>query len=146
MKKFFPFFILLFLPDFISGQSDDSSFFINLMKTEFEAFQKKDPSVWLENVDDNAIFTDAENVQKTKEQIVEEMKNAPDIFLSGTETYENIITKTFGNTGVVSCITTFSFTSADGNLNRIKFKFTRVHVKEGSQWKLVYHSAIPIEG
>jgi hypothetical protein len=143
MKKLFLFFFILFsLTSFC--QIDDTPFFIKLMETEFEAFRKKDPSLWIEFVDGNAVFTGADTAFKTKDQIIEEMKNAPDIFLSAAETYENIISRTYGNTAVLSCLTTFSFTSSDGNLVRIKFKFTRVHVKDSGLWKLVYHSAVPI--
>ncbi|MDO8550271.1 MAG: nuclear transport factor 2 family protein [Ignavibacteria bacterium] len=115
------------------------------MKTEFEAFQKKDPSLWIKYVDGNAIFTGSDNTFKTKDQIIEEMKSAPDIFISAAETYDDIITRTYGNTTVLSCLTTFTFISSDGNINKIKFKFTRVHIKDGTEWKLVYHSSIPVE-
>ena len=143
MKKLFLFFFILFsLTSFC--QIDDTPFFIKLLQTEFEAFRKKDPSLWIEFVDGNAVFTGADTAFKTKDQIIEEIKNAPDIFLSAAETYDNVVIRTFGNTAVLSCLTTFSFTSSNGNLVRIKFKFTRVHVREGSRWRLVYHSAIPI--
>jgi len=115
------------------------------MKTEFEAFQKKDPADWINYIDDNAVFTGADNTLKTKDQIVEEMRNAPSIFSSASETYENVVIKTYSNTAVLSCLTTFSFTSNEGNLVEMKFKFSRVHIKEGNNWKLVYHSAIPVE-
>jgi len=114
------------------------------MKTEFEAFQKKDPTVWTKYADKDAVFTGLDNNFKTKNQIMEEMKNASDIFNSGKETYDNVITKIFGDTAILSCLTTFTFTSSDGNRKSLKFKFTRVHIKVGTVWKLVYHSAIPI--
>jgi ketosteroid isomerase-like protein len=125
-------------------QTDNSIIFVDIMKTEFEAFQKKDPASWIMYVDDNAIFTNADNSYKTKEQIAEEMKNAPDIFISASEIYEHVVAKVFGDTAILSCISTFSFKGSDGNTNQLKFNFTRVHVKEGDEWKLVYHSAIPI--
>lgn len=121
-----------------------SDIFVNIMKTEFEAFQKKDPTQWLKYVDDNAIFTNAENFYKTREQIAEEMKNPPDIFASATEVYSNVVVRIFENTAVLSCISTFSFNDSSGNTNEVKFKFTRVHIRDDSGWRLVYHSAIPI--
>jgi ketosteroid isomerase-like protein len=136
--------IFLISQNLVFCQSDKSSFFIDLMRTEFEAYQKRDPSLWIKYVDDNAVFSSTENIVKTRDQIVEEMKNAPDIFVSASENYDNIFTKTFGNTLILSCLATFSFNSSDGKLNKIKFKFTRVHIKDGAEWKLVYHSAIPI--
>ena len=75
---------------------------------------------------------------------MEEMKRASDIFKSAKETYDNVVTKIFGSTAILSCITTFTYVNASGNKEALKFKFTRVHVKEGSEWKLVYHSAIPL--
>jgi ketosteroid isomerase-like protein len=124
--------------------NNTSEAFINIMKTEFEAFKKKDPAAWLEYVDDSAVFSSASNTLKTRDQIVEEMKNAPAIFNSATETYENVNINIYGNTAILSCVTTFSFTSENGQRSRLIFHFTRVHVKEGNIWKLVYHSAIPI--
>jgi len=144
MKKLFFFLFLLSSSLITFCQTGDTPFFIKLLQTEFEAFRKKDPSLWIEFVDGNAVFTGADTAFKTKDQIIEEIKNAPDIFLSAAETYDNVVIRTFGNTAVLSCLTTFSFTSSNGNLTRMKFKFTRVHVKDGGMWKLVYHSAIPI--
>ncbi len=146
MKTLVSFLFVILFPFLVSAQTDDFAIFVSLMKTEFEAFQKKDPALWINSVDDNAIFTGADNSVKTKDQIIEEMKNAPAIFASASEEYENVITKVYRNTAVLSCVTTFSFSASDGKLNSIKFKFTRVHVKEGNEWKLVYHSAIPIGG
>jgi ketosteroid isomerase-like protein len=143
MKKLSFLFILMF-PLSIICQTDNSSYFINIMKTEFDAFQKKDPSAWSKYADDEAVFTGIDNSVKTKSQIMEEMKSASDIFNSAKETYENVITKIFGNTSILSCITTFTYTTAKGNLSSLKFKFIRVHIKEGTEWKLVYHSAIPL--
>ena len=132
---------------FLNGfcQTNSTETFVNIMKTEFEAFKKKDPSVWVSYVDDNAVFTNANNIFKTKNQIIEEIKAAPEIFNTATEVYESVMTKIFGNTAILSCLTTFSFISADGNRHRLQFKFTRVHAKEGNTWKLIYHSAIPVE-
>lgn len=142
MKKLsFLLFILLSLT--IYAQNDES-FFIKLMETEFEAFKEKDPSVWSKYVDENALFTGADNIVKSKNEIIEEIKNAPDIFSSAAEKYDDVITRTFGNTAVLSCSATFSFVSDDGQSNSIKFKFTRVHIFDGKNWKLIYHSAIPI--
>jgi ketosteroid isomerase-like protein len=138
-------FSLIFLLNGFCQTNDSSEALINIMKTEFEAFKKKDPSVWMSYVADDAVFTNANSIFKTKDQIVEEMKAASAIFNTATETYEGVMTKIFGNTAVLSCLTTFSFISADGNRNNLKFKFTRVHIKEGNSWKLIYHSAIPVE-
>lgn len=146
MKSFLSVSILFLFQIYCFSQNGNSSeAFLNLLKNEFEAFQKKDPSLWVKQVDDNAVFTEADNSFKTKEQIVEEMKNAPDIFLNAKETYENVLTRIFDNTAVFSCLATVSFETPDGNKNAMKFKFTRVHLKEGNNWKLVYHSAIPVE-
>jgi len=106
MKELITSLFFLLVPLTIFCQTD-SSFFITLMKTEFEAFQKKDPSLWMNYVDENATFTGVENTFKTKAQIIEEMNSAPDIFISAAETYDNIITRTYGNTAVLSCLTTF---------------------------------------
>ena len=144
MKYILTFSILLLVQLSSFSQTENSAPFINVMKIEFEAFQKKDPSAWIKYADDNAVFTGIDNSIKTKNQIMEEMKNASDIFNSAKETYENVLTKIFGSTAILSCITTFTYTTADGNRESFKFKFTRVHIKEGTEWKLVYHSAIPI--
>lgn len=144
MMRSIPVLLTFLVPLTLYSQTDGSAFFISLMKIEFEAFQNKDPELWEKNVNENAIFSGENNTVKTKEQIMEEMKNAPGIFLTASENYDDVTVKTFGNTAILTCITTFSFTSSDGNVSRIKFKFTRVHVKEGDEWKLVYHSAIPI--
>jgi ketosteroid isomerase-like protein len=143
MKKVFFLFIIIF-PLTIICQTDNSSYFIKIMQTEFDAYQKKDPSIWSKYADDDAIFTGIDNSVKTKSQIMEEMKTASDIFNSAKETYDNVVTKIFGNTAILSCITTFTYTNSSGNKESLKFKFTRVHVKEGTEWKLVYHSAIPL--
>jgi len=143
MKTILIFLILFITQSNLFSQTENSAF-IDIMKTEFEAFQKKDPTVWTKYADKDAVFTGLDNNFKTKNQIMEEMKNASDIFNSGKETYDNVITKVFGDTAILSCLTTFTFTSSDGNRKSLKFKFTRVHIKVGTVWKLVYHSAIPI--
>jgi len=146
MKSFlFVSILLLFQINCFSQNENSSEVFLNLLKIEFEAFQKKDPALWINQVNDSAVFTEADNSFKTKGQIVEEMKNAPDIFINATETYESVLTRIYDNTAVLSCMTTFSFITSNGKRNSMKFKFTRVHIKEGNNWKLVYHSAIPVE-
>ncbi len=105
--------LLLFQINCFSQNGNSSEIFLNLLKTEFKAFQKKDPDLWINLVDDSTIFTEADNSFKTKEQIVEEIKNAPDIFINAKETYENVLTRIFDNTAVLSCLTTFSFISSE---------------------------------
>lgn len=144
MKIFLPLSVALLLSLNSLCQTDNSSVFISIMKTEFEAFQKKNPALWMNHIDSNAVFVNADNTYKSRDQIAEEMKNASGIFSYATETYENIVTRVFGDAGILSCISTFSFKDSEGNLNRINFHFTRVHIKKGTEWKLVYHSAIPI--
>ena len=144
MKLILMLLTILLLQSSILSQADNSTQFINIMKAEFDAFQKKDPSVWSKFADDDAIFTGIDNSVKTKTQIMEEMKTASDIFKSAKETYDNVVTKIFGDTAILSCITTFTYATSGGNQETLHFKFTRVHVKEGSDWKLVYHSAIPL--
>ncbi len=117
---------------------------ITIMKTEFEAFRKKDPSYWEKLVDDNAVFTgDAEGF-KTKSQIIEEIKSAPAIFNSASESYSGVVCRLYNDTAVLSCLTTFTFKDSSGQIQAMRFKFTRVHLKDKTGWKLVYHSAIPI--
>jgi ketosteroid isomerase-like protein len=144
MKSILILLTFLLLQSDIISQVDNSTPFIKIMKAEFDAFQKKDPSIWSKYADDEAIFTGIDNSVKTKTQIMEEMKTASEIFKSAKETYDNVVTKIFGNTAILSCITTFTYINAGGNKESLKFKFTRVHVKEGAEWKLVYHSAIPL--
>ncbi len=144
MKSILTLLIFLLLQSGVLSQVDNSTPFINIMKAEFDAYQKKDPSLWSKYADDEAIFTGIDNSVKTKTQIMEEMKTASDIFKSAKETYDNVVTKIFDNTAILSCITTFIYVNAGGNRESLKFKFTRVHVKEGNKWKLVYHSAIPL--
>lgn len=144
MKYILTLSILLIVQSGVFSQTDNSAPFINIMKAEFDAYQQKNPSLWSRYADDEAIFTGIDNSVKIKTQIMEEMKRASDIFKSAKETYDNVVTKIFGSTAILSCITTFTYVNASGNKEALKFKFTRVHVKEGSEWKLVYHSAIPL--
>jgi ketosteroid isomerase-like protein len=144
MKKSLSILIVLIFPEIITGQ-DISTPFISIMKAEFEAFQKKDPSLWIKYVRDDAVFAGTDNNYKTKEQIAEEMTNAPDIFASGIETYENVLTRIFDNTAILSCFSTFSLKTQDGRTESLKFKFIRVHIRDDEEWKLVYHSAVPVE-
>jgi ketosteroid isomerase-like protein len=144
MKYILTLLIPFLVQSVVFSQTDNSAPFINIMKIEFDAYQKKDPSLWSKYADDEAIFTGIDNSVKTKNQIMEEMKTASDIFKSAVETYDNIVTKIFGSTAILSCITTFTYVNASGNKQALKNKFIRVHVKEGSVWKLVYHSAIPL--
>ncbi len=143
MKHILTLLILFSIQSGIFSQTENATPFIKIMQTEFDAYQKKDPSIWSKYADDNAVFIGIDNSVKTKTQIIEEMKNAsfPN---SAKETYENVITKIFGNTAILSCITTFTYITQDGSSESLRFKFTRVHVKEGTEWKLVYHSSIPI--
>jgi ketosteroid isomerase-like protein len=143
MKSILALSIFLLLQSSLFSQADGSTPFINIMKAEFDAYQKKDPSIWTKYADDNAVFIGIDNSVKTKPQIIEEMKNAS-FPSSAKETYENVITKIFDNTAILSCITTFTYITQDGKSESLRFKFTRVHVKEGTEWKLVYHSSIPI--
>ncbi len=143
MKHILTLLILFSIQSGIFSQTENATPFIKIMQTEFDAYQKKDPSIWTKYADDNAVFIGIDNSVKTKTQIIEEMKNAS-FPSSAKETYENVITKIFGNTAILSCITTFTYITQDGNSESLKFKFTRVHVKEGTEWKLVYHSSIPI--
>jgi ketosteroid isomerase-like protein len=137
--------ILLLFQISLTGQTDLSAPFVEIMKTEFEAFQKKDPSLWLNHVHDDAVFEGTDNAYKSKEQIAGEMKNAPALFGTASETYENILTRLYGNTCVLSCFSTFSYRTQDGRTESFKFKFIRVHSKDDEGWKLVYHSAVPVE-
>ncbi len=143
MKSILALSIFLLLQSSILSQVDNSTPFINIMKAEFDAYQKKDPSLWTKYADDDAVFIGIDNSVKTKDQIIEEMKSTS-FPSSAKETYDNVVTKIFGNTAILSCIATFTYTDAVGNKKNLMFKFTRVHVKEGNEWKLVYHSSIPI--
>ena len=144
MKYILTLLILLLMQSGVFSQTNNSAPFIKIMKAEFEAYQKKDPSVWSKYADDRAVFTELDNSVKTKTQIIEEMKTASDIFKPAKETYDNVVTKMFGDTAILSCITTFTYINSSGGKEALRFKFIRVHVKEGSEWKLVYHSAIPL--
>jgi len=143
MKSILTLSIFLLLQSSILSQVDNSTPFINIMRAEFDAYQKKDPSLWTKYADDDAVFIGIDNSVKTKDQIIEEMKSAT-IPNSAKETYENVITKIFGNTAILSCITTFTYSTQGGRRENLRFKFTRVHIKVGTEWKLVYHSSIPI--
>jgi hypothetical protein len=117
---------------------------IAIVKTEFEAFKKKDSSAWEKLVDDNAIFTGHAEGYKTKSQIIEEIKSAPEVYNSASEKYDGIVSRVYNDAAVLLCLTTFTFKDLSGQLQSIRFKFTRVHIKSATGWKLVYHSAVPI--
>jgi ketosteroid isomerase-like protein len=143
VKYILTFLILFLAQQGVFSQTDTSAPFINIMKAEFDAYQQKDPSIWSKYADDKAVFIGIDNSVKTKSQIIEEMKNST-IPNSGKETYSNVVTKIFGDTAILSCITTFTYIDSNGGKEALKFKFIRVHVKKGSEWKLVYHSSIPL--
>ena len=142
--------LVLFSSSLVPAQTNDiqnpeiTNELITIVRIEFEAFKKKDPSTWEKLIDDNAIFTGQADGYKTKSQIIEEIKSAPAIYNSASEKYDGIVSRIYNNTAILSCITTFTFRDSSGQMRSMMFKFTRVHVKTAAGWKLVYHSAIPI--
>ncbi len=150
MKKSFVFaFIIILNTVPISSQNlsqnqELTDQLVNIMKLEFRAFQTQNPGEWKNFVDDSAIFVGENDGFKTKGQLINEIKSAPKIFKNANETYNGVLVKVFKNTAVLTCITNFSITDSTGNVKNIYFRFTRVHILENSQWKLVYHSALPI--
>lgn len=150
MKKLFLFAYIIILnivpilPQNLNENKEITDQLINIMKLEFRAFQTQNPNEWKSFVDDSAIFVGENDGFKTKNQLINEIKSAPKIFKNANETYGGVLVKVFHNTAVLTCITNFSVTDSTGNVKSIYFRFTRVHVLENNQWKLVYHSALPI--
>ena len=148
MKMLIIFFMLL-IPVTIVPQTDEQinevqTQLVNLMRMEFKAFQIKDESAWSSLVDDEAIFTGVEEGFKTKQDIVSEMKNAPEFYRTASENYSGIIVKLFDDVAVLSCTSTLALKDKEGQPVSIPFRFTRIHKLENGKWKLIYHNGLPI--
>jgi len=117
---------------------------VNLMRMEFKAFQIKDESMWSPLVDNEAIFTGVEEGFKTKQDIISEMKNAPEFYRTASENYSGIIVKLFDDVAILSCTSTLTLKDTEGQPVSIPFRFTRIHKLENGIWKLIYHNGLPI--
>lgn len=148
MKKIIIFLLFLISINLIA-QTDEQinevqTQLVNLMRMEFKAFQIKDESAWSSFVDDEAIFTGVEEGFKTKQDIVSEMKNAPEFYRTAAENYSGIILKLFDDVAVLSCTSTLNLKDKEGQPVSIPFRFTRIHKLENGKWKLIYHNGLPI--
>ncbi len=117
---------------------------IAIMKNEFRAFKTKNPALWEPFADDEAIFTGIDAGYKSKLDIIQEIKNAPEIYMYAEESYDGITVKQIKDLAVLSCFAHLTFSESDGKTRILSFKFNRVHLKSPAGWRLLYHSAIPL--
>lgn len=148
MKKLIVFVLCLIASNFFA-QTDEQlnavqKQLVNLMRMEFKAFQIKDESAWSPLVDDEAIFTGIEEGYKTKQDIIAEMKSAPEFYRTASENYSGIIVKFFDDVAVLSCTSTLSLKDNEGQPVSLPFRFTRIHKLVNGKWRLIYHNGLPI--
>lgn len=117
---------------------------VAIMKNEFRAFKTKNPALWEPFVDDDAIFTGIDVGYKSKLEIIQEIKNAPEVYIYAEESYEGITVKQIKDLAVLSCFAHLTFSESEGKTRILSFKFNRVHTKSPAGWRLIYHSAIPL--
>ncbi|GAB4287052.1 MAG: hypothetical protein Kow0098_03040 [Ignavibacteriaceae bacterium] len=117
---------------------------VNIMKAEFKAFQTSDPSLWSVYVHEDAVFTGMQEGFQTRQDIMNEMRKASDLYKNSEEEYSGIMINEVDNTAVLTCYSTLKYTDSAGQISEMSFRFIRVHIKKNGKWMLIFHNSIPL--